>query len=78
MRLQYITAEIVETNERTLTGEIHTHWYMIEVWDTQTQPDDVEINDQIEIGTDVAGCYFPRGSVGISRRKFRNLTGNIT
>ena len=25
-----------------------------------------------------AGRYFPRGSAGISRRKFRNLTGNFT
>ena len=54
MKSKYIMAEIVETNERTLTGEVHTHWDMIEVWDTQTQPDDVDLNDQIEIGTDVA------------------------
>ena len=54
LKSKYMMAEIVETNERTLTGEVHTHWDMIEVWDTQTHPDDVDLNDQIEIGTDVA------------------------
>ena len=54
MESKYIMAEIVETNERLLTGEVHTHWDMIEVWDTQTHPDDVDLNEQVEIGTDVA------------------------
>ena len=33
MKSKYIMAEIVETNERTLTGEVHTHWDIIEVWE---------------------------------------------
>ena len=28
-------------------------------------------------GLGPAGCYFPRGSVGIPHRKSINLTGNI-
>ena len=46
-------AEIIETNERTLDGEIHTHWDKKKVWDTQTDLDDVDVDAQTEIETDV-------------------------
>ena len=46
-------AEIIETNERTLDGEIHTHWDKKKVCDTQTDLHDVDIDDQIEIGSGI-------------------------
>ena len=32
MESRFMTAEILETNTRTQTDEVHTHWDLIEVW----------------------------------------------
>ena len=33
---------------------MHTHWGIIKVWDNRIHPDDIDRDDQIEIGVDVA------------------------
>ena len=43
MESKFMVAEIVETIEGTQTGEMHTHWDIIEVWDSRTHPHDVEM-----------------------------------
>ena len=63
MESKFMMAEIVEANERTQISEVHTHWDIIEVWDTRTHPDDVELDDQIEIGIDVA--WDTRSNLGM-------------
>ena len=54
MESRFMTAEILETNTRTQTDEVHTHWDLIEVWDSRTHSDDVDRDSQIELGIDVA------------------------
>ena len=54
MESKFMIAEIVETIEGTQIGETHTHWDIIEVWDSRTHPDDVDRDSQIELGIDVA------------------------
>ena len=46
-------AKIAETREESITGITYTHWDIIEVWETRTHTDEVDTNDQIELGTDV-------------------------
>ena len=46
-------AKITETIEESITGITHTHWDVIEVWETQTHTDEVDPNVQVELGTDV-------------------------
>ena len=48
MESRFMTAEILETNTRTQTDEVHTHWDLIEVWDSRTHSDDVDRDSQIE------------------------------
>ena len=48
MESRFMTAEILETNTRTQTDEVHTHW------DSRTHSDDVDRDSQIELGIDVA------------------------
>ena len=52
---KFVMAEISETEMKTPTNETYTHWDKIEVWDTQKYIDEVDVSDQIEIGTDVVG-----------------------
>ena len=54
MESRFMTAEILETNTRPQTDEVHTHWDLIEVWDSRTHPDDIDRDSQIELGIDVA------------------------
>ena len=54
IKSKYIMAEIIETNERTLDGEIHTHWNKKKVWNIQTELGGDEIVDaQTGTETDV-------------------------
>ena len=54
MEPKFMVAEVVETVKGTQTDEAHTHWDIIEVWDNRIHSDEIDRDDHIEIGVDVA------------------------